>query len=119
MATPESKLTGRNVKKAEEANSEKSAERTASEGGGYKIHIPMYEGPLDLLLDLIRQQKMNIHDIQISMITAQYLNYLHGGDADLHQEQDAAAAGSAGERGRAVGRSAGGAGATFGGTRKI
>jgi segregation and condensation protein A len=43
----------------------------------YKINIPMYEGPLDLLLDLIRQQKMSIHDIQISKITAQYLEYLH------------------------------------------
>src|SRR3989440_4583652 len=43
----------------------------------YKINIPMYEGPLDLLLDLIKQQKMNIHDIQISKITAQYLEYLH------------------------------------------
>src|SRR2546425_10641664 len=43
----------------------------------YKINIPMYEGPLDLLLDLIKQQKMNIHDIQISRITAQYLDYLH------------------------------------------
>jgi len=32
---------------------------------------------LDLLLDLIRQQKMSIHDIQISTITAQYLDYLH------------------------------------------
>ncbi len=43
----------------------------------YKINIPMYEGPLDLLLDLIKQQKMNIHEIQISKITAQYLDYLH------------------------------------------
>ena len=51
------------------------AERTAPKAA-YKIQIPMYEGPLDLLLDLIRQQKMNIHDIQISMITSKYLNYL-------------------------------------------
>jgi segregation and condensation protein A len=43
----------------------------------YKINIPMYEGPLDLLLDLIKQQKMSIHDIQISKITSQYLDYLH------------------------------------------
>jgi segregation and condensation protein A len=43
----------------------------------YKIVIPMYEGPLDLLLDLIKKQEMNIHDIQISKITAQYLDYLH------------------------------------------
>jgi segregation and condensation protein A len=43
----------------------------------YKVQIPLYEGPLDLLLDLIKQQKMNIHDIRISGITAQYLDYLH------------------------------------------
>ena len=43
----------------------------------YKINIPLYEGPLDLLLDLIKQQKMNIHDIQIAQITSQYLDYLH------------------------------------------
>ena len=43
----------------------------------YKINIPMYEGPLDLLLDLIKKQEMNIHDIQIAKITSQYLEYLH------------------------------------------
>ncbi|HXN24011.1 MAG TPA: segregation/condensation protein A [Candidatus Dormibacteraeota bacterium] len=43
----------------------------------YKIHIAMYEGPLDLLLDLIRKQEIDIHDIPISKITAQYLDYLH------------------------------------------
>jgi segregation and condensation protein A len=43
----------------------------------YKITIPLFEGPLDLLLDLIKKQEMNIHDIQISKITSQYLDYLH------------------------------------------
>src|ERR1700753_4522226 len=43
----------------------------------YKITIPTYEAPLDLLLDLIKKQEMNIHDIQISKITSQYLDYLH------------------------------------------
>ena len=43
----------------------------------YKINIPLYEGPLDLLLDLIKKHEMNIHDIQISKITTQYLEYLH------------------------------------------
>jgi segregation and condensation protein A len=43
----------------------------------YKINLPLYEGPLDLLLDLIRKQEMNIHDIQIAKITSQYLDYLH------------------------------------------
>src|SRR6476660_155671 len=43
----------------------------------YKINIPLYEGPLDLLLDLIKKQEMRIHDIQIAKITSQYLDYLH------------------------------------------
>jgi len=43
----------------------------------YHINIPLYEGPLDLLLDLIKKQEMNIHDIQIAKITSQYLDYLH------------------------------------------
>jgi segregation and condensation protein A len=44
---------------------------------GYRIQIPMYEGPLDLLLDLIKKQEMSIHEIQIAKITTQYLEYLH------------------------------------------
>jgi segregation and condensation protein A len=43
----------------------------------YKIHLESYDGPLDLLLDLIRKQEMDIHDIPIAKITGQYLEYLH------------------------------------------
>ena len=43
----------------------------------YRIQLPVYEGPLDLLLDLIRKQEMNIHDIPIAKVTEQYLDYLH------------------------------------------
>jgi segregation and condensation protein A len=43
----------------------------------YRISIPIFEGPLDLLLDLLKKQEMNIHDIPISKITSQYLDYLH------------------------------------------
>src|SRR5206468_327950 len=42
-----------------------------------KISLPSYEGPLDLLLDLIRGQKLDIYDIPIAKITEQYLSYLH------------------------------------------
>jgi len=42
-----------------------------------KISIPLYEGPLDLLLDLIRRQKLDIYDIPIARVTEQYLSYLH------------------------------------------
>lgn len=40
------------------------------------FHLERYEGPLDLLLDLIRKQEINIHDIPIASITAQYLEYM-------------------------------------------
>src|SRR6202795_941972 len=43
----------------------------------YKIHLDTYDGPLDLLLDLIRKQEMDIHNIPIAKITGQYLEYLH------------------------------------------
>jgi segregation and condensation protein A len=36
----------------------------------------VYEGPLDLLLDLIRKQDIDIYDIPIAKITAQYLSYV-------------------------------------------
>jgi segregation and condensation protein A len=43
----------------------------------YRINLPAYEGSLDLLLDLIRRQEMDIHNIPIAKITEQYLDYLH------------------------------------------
>jgi segregation and condensation protein A len=42
-----------------------------------KISLDLYEGPLDLLLDLIRRQKLDIHDIPIAQVTRQYLDFLH------------------------------------------
>jgi len=41
------------------------------------LKLGAYEGPLDLLLDLIRKQQINIYDIPIAQITQQYLDYLH------------------------------------------
>ncbi len=40
------------------------------------VRLERYEGPLDLLLDLIRKQKIDIWDIPIAQITQQYLDYL-------------------------------------------
>lgn len=40
------------------------------------LNLPNFDGPLDLLLQLIKQQKIDIYDIPIAKITAQYLNYL-------------------------------------------
>jgi segregation and condensation protein A len=42
----------------------------------YNIKIPVFEGPLDLLLHLIRENKLDIYDIPIALITHQYLQYI-------------------------------------------
>lgn len=42
----------------------------------YNIHLNVYDGPLDLLCDLISKQKIDIKDISITEITSQYLAYM-------------------------------------------
>lgn len=42
-----------------------------------QFKLDMFEGPLDLLLHLISKHKLNIHDIQISLLLEQYLEYIH------------------------------------------
>ena len=43
---------------------------------GYTIKLPVFEGPLDLLLHLIHEHKLDIYDIPIAEVTDQYLHYL-------------------------------------------
>ncbi|UCC38262.1 MAG: segregation/condensation protein A [Candidatus Aminicenantes bacterium] len=44
---------------------------------GYQVKLEVFEGPLDLLLFLIRKKKIDIHDIPIATITRAYLEYLN------------------------------------------
>lgn len=43
----------------------------------YQVHLEVFEGPLDLLLFLIRKKKIDIQDIPIAAITKEYLQYLN------------------------------------------
>lgn len=43
---------------------------------GLKVSLAVFEGPLDLLLHLVRREELNICDIPIARITDQYLHYL-------------------------------------------
>src|SRR4029450_9879994 len=47
----------------------------------YPVRLANFQGPLDLLLHLIKQNELNIYDIPIALITKQYLEYI-----DLMQE---------------------------------
>ncbi len=42
----------------------------------YNIKLDMFEGPLDLLLHLIKRSEIDIYDIPISVVTEQYIQYL-------------------------------------------
>ena len=42
----------------------------------YKVNLDVFEGPLDLLLYLIRREELDIYDIPIEHITKQYMAYL-------------------------------------------
>ena len=42
----------------------------------YSVKLPVFEGPLDLLLHLIRKNELDIYDIPIALITEQYLEHL-------------------------------------------
>src|ERR1051326_1688835 len=53
-----------------------------------KITLGEFEGPLDLLLYLIRQEQVNIYEIPVARITDEYLRYLN-----LMQELDLTVAG--------------------------
>jgi len=43
----------------------------------YRIKLPVFEGPLDLLLFLIRKNELDIYDIPIESVTRQYIDALH------------------------------------------
>ena len=55
----------------------------------YQVKLDQFEGPLDLLLHLIRKNEMDIRNIEISKITDQYLNFMNSMrtlDVDLASE---------------------------------
>jgi segregation and condensation protein A len=51
-------------------------EEFESSPDAYSIKLDAFEGPLDLLLFLIRKNEVNVYDIPISLITEQYLGYI-------------------------------------------
>ncbi|MDR2795794.1 MAG: segregation/condensation protein A [Spirochaetaceae bacterium] len=55
----------------------------------YQFKLKEFEGPLDLLLFLIKQNRVNLYDIPISQITEQYMDYLgFSGELELDELSD-------------------------------
>ena len=51
----------------------------------FKVTIDQFEGPLDLMLHLIKENKLDLFDLDIDVLTGQYLIYLDSMD-QLHLE---------------------------------
>jgi segregation and condensation protein A len=47
-----------------------------AQNGAFAVALPVFEGPLDLLLSLIQEHKLDIFDIPISFVTDRYLEYM-------------------------------------------
>src|SRR5437868_14185493 len=59
-------------------------EAQPTENGAFAVALPQFEGPLDLLLSLIQEHKLDIFDVPIAFLTARYLEYLeHAREVDL------------------------------------
>jgi segregation and condensation protein A len=56
--------------------SEAKSHHAEAVAGGPRFRLPIYEGPLDLLLHLIKRAELDPHDVTASVITEQYLAYL-------------------------------------------
>jgi segregation and condensation protein A len=90
-AQPGSDRSGRDASGARRTApaSVKKPEEKAEESPFSVTVAHVYDGPLDLLLDLIRKQDIDIYDIPIAKITAQflaYVNQLKAGDVDVAGE---------------------------------
>jgi segregation and condensation protein A len=48
----------------------------AAGGGGYRVALPTFEGPLDLLLHLIEEHELDIFDIPIAFVAAKFVEYV-------------------------------------------
>ena len=46
------------------------------EQAGYQVALDVFEGPLDLLLHLVKKHELSILDIPIAFVTEKYLEYL-------------------------------------------
>ncbi len=58
------------------ANETDTAQDDAGRFTGYPVSIEVFEGPLDLLLHLVRRREVEISEVKVSLITDDYLRYL-------------------------------------------
>ncbi|HTM45998.1 MAG TPA: segregation/condensation protein A [Polyangiaceae bacterium] len=71
-----SKASARDLGPSDKTGERGGEEASPEGGGGYQISLPMFEGPLDLLLHLIQKHELDILNIPIAFIIEKYFEYI-------------------------------------------
>lgn len=64
------------VPEEEQAAPESAGGELDDRRGGYRVELPMFEGPLDLLLHLIQEHELDIMDIPVGFVAERYVEYI-------------------------------------------
>jgi segregation and condensation protein A len=71
-----------NVSAPQTAAQPAAAPAPAGRPGGFEVHLPVFEGPFDLLLGLIAKHKLDITEIALAQVTDEFIAYIRGHDQD-------------------------------------
>ena len=69
-------MTGQPAVPGERLPGERVPGETAPAGGGFQVHLDVFEGPFDLLLSLISKHKLDITEIALSSVTDEFIGYI-------------------------------------------
>ncbi|MEO8329325.1 MAG: segregation/condensation protein A [Candidatus Nanopelagicales bacterium] len=56
----------------------KTEATTPENGGGFRVHLEIFEGPFDLLLGLIAKHKLDVTEVALSAVTDEFISYIKG-----------------------------------------
>jgi segregation and condensation protein A len=76
MADEQKELAVQGLVAGAQPADDRPADEQDESAGALNVTLPSFHGPLDLLLHLIKQHKIDIYDIPIALITEQYTGYL-------------------------------------------
>lgn len=69
-------LENASASKTDSPENRETASGASDDSERFNVKIDVFEGPLELLLHLVREHKLDIHDIPVAFITDQYLKYV-------------------------------------------
>ena len=63
------------------------ADRATETASGFHVHLPVFEGPFDLLLGLIAKHKLDVTEVALGIVTDEFIAYIRSADQEWDLEQ--------------------------------